>query len=154
MGIDSVSMQHYMERCFELAKQAPRGMRRPYVGALVLSKSGKLIGEGYKQFMTGTAFLVHAERAALYNAEEAARDGTLFTTLEPCVKLRESQILKSCAEFIVERGITTVIFGVVDGSDSMQPMSGIDYLRKRKVRVIEYKEMNDRIISELMPRGK
>ncbi|RZK23765.1 MAG: CMP deaminase, partial [Hymenobacter sp.] len=40
---------------------------------------------------------------------------TLYTTLEPCVKLQQGQIRESCADLIIRSGITKTIIGVLEG---------------------------------------
>lgn len=75
-----------MRRCIELAQRADGLVRRPCVGAVVLSKDGRVVGEGYKHLVEHTKLVMHAERAALNCADGSVRDGTLITTLEPCVR--------------------------------------------------------------------
>ncbi len=99
-----------MEECIAIAKKSPFGIGRPYVGSLVLDNAFNIVGRGYKQYVYGTRMLIHAERVALDEANEKARDATIITTLEPCGKIRRSQIFKSCSELIIERGVKKVVF--------------------------------------------
>ena len=92
---------------------AERGWGRvspnPLVGAVVVN-NGRVVGEG---FHTGPG-AAHAERAALVAAGEAARDGTLFVTLEPC---RHHGRTPPCTEAIVAAGIRKVVYAVADPTD-------------------------------------
>lgn len=69
-----------MRRALRLAERA-RGQTspNPLVGA-VLVRDGQVVGEGYHHRAGGP----HAEILALRAAGEAARDATLYLTLEPC----------------------------------------------------------------------
>ncbi|NMX59088.1 CMP deaminase [Pseudomonas sp. WS 5146] len=82
----------------------------PRVGALV-TKGGKVLSTGYRGEVSG----VHAERVALEKLCHAERLGsTIYTTLEPCVKLHHDQSIESCAELIISSGATEVVIGVLD----------------------------------------
>jgi diaminohydroxyphosphoribosylaminopyrimidine deaminase/5-amino-6-(5-phosphoribosylamino)uracil reductase len=86
----------------------------PLVGCVVLDASGSLVGEGYHQYF-GQA---HAERIALARAGKAARGGTLYCTLEPCVHHNRTP---PCTDAIIEAGIARVVFGT---SDPYPPAAG------------------------------
>lgn len=82
----------------------------PRVGAVV-AKDGMILSTGYRGERTG----VHAERVALEKLmPEQLKDSTLYTTLEPCVKLKQDQITESCTDLIIMSGITKTIIGVLD----------------------------------------
>lgn len=138
MELDEDTLFEYMRRAIELGKKAPIGIRKPHVGAIVLSASGEIAGEGYKTFIEGTGLLLHAERVAIDRAGEASRGGCLITTLEPCARISDTQLLSSCSELIVQMGIQNVVMGLVDTSISMQKWSGIRYLLDRGVNVLRY----------------
>ncbi|MBI1970060.1 hypothetical protein HYS48_05175 [Candidatus Woesearchaeota archaeon] len=153
MEIAEDILKKYMLRCIELAKQAPDSVGKPYVGALVLSRDGAtIVGEGYRTLVEHTNYLLHAERMALEQAGQAAKGGALITTLEPCVRIKPTQIFACCAELIVERGIETVIIGMLGGSPSMSMGSGIAYLKAHGIVVRRYRALNSNIQAELMPR--
>lgn len=136
-----------MTMCANLAVPAdPTQIRKPWVGSLVFSPEGELVGRGTKE-VYGDQLIRHAERTALEQAgtgiKNRAKGGVLFTTLEPCVKMHRNQILKSCAELIVEQGIDTVVYGMLDGlEDSVETGlicgRGIGYLRNRGVNTIQF----------------
>lgn len=149
-------IKSYLVQCIEVAKQCSNRFNPPYVGALVVSSDGRILGSGHKKFISGTDLTIHAERAALDTIEhyEDLRTAVLFTTLEPCVPdLEEDKkiILTSCAQYILDRGIRNVIIGLEDCSEVVHDGVGIDYLRSRGVRVSTYDGLEERIVSELMP---
>jgi len=90
----------YMNMARELAKLSKD--EQTQVGALVISKNGKIIGGGYNGFLWGAddkdlpktreggkhEFIQHAERNTIYNcvAENICTEGsTIICTLSPCL---------------------------------------------------------------------
>src|SRR2546423_15421452 len=72
---------HWSARALELARQADfRTSPNPMVGAVVLDRDGHLAGEGYHEAKGQP----HAEAAALGEAGERARGGTVYVSFEPC----------------------------------------------------------------------
>ena len=144
----------YIWRCIDLAKEAPFEIFPPLVGAVILSQTGELIGEGYKYIIPGTEFLVHAERAALDRANSRAQNGTLVTTLEPCVRVKNNRVFKPCAELIAERGIKRVIIGSLDPSHNSYSVRGKDYLESKGVEVVEFLTVGETINQKLYLEAK
>ena len=145
----------HMLRCIDLALQAPPRIARPYVGAVVISPEGRVIGEGYKKFIDATFLTIHAERIAVDNAGYDSRGGALVTTLEPCVKKRRtlgrrSQIFSSCCDLIIENGIVRVVIGLMDKSDIVNSGKGFHRLDSNGIEVIRYTGLNDLIREKLM----
>ena len=82
----------------------------PKVGVVIV-KNGNILSTGYRGERTG----IHAERVAIEKLEdEELINSTIYTTLEPCVKLHCKQSVESCAELIVNSGIKEVVIGVLD----------------------------------------
>lgn len=79
----------------------------PWVGALVVSDEGVILGEGHSEAPGGR----HAEIVALEGAGAAARGATLVVTLEPCSHVGRTG---PCAEAIVAAGVRRVVVGVLD----------------------------------------
>ena len=80
----------------------------PKVGA-ILVKDGQTLASGHRQPN------LHAERDAIEKAIHSGLDirgATIYTTLEPCVNLGAKT--KSCADLIVDNGITCVVIGRYD----------------------------------------
>ena len=141
---------HYMGRCVGLARQAPPGIGKPLVGAIVLSSRGKVVGQGYRKFVEGTQMVLHAERMAIYDSWHEAKGGTLITTLEPCVAVKRDQVFNSCCQYIEEAGIDTVIYGVKDSSPSVNNCAGINSLIRKGIEVKQYSGLNGIIEKQLM----
>lgn len=149
----------HMEYCISLAKRAipdtTRGrvrqpfIGRPYVGAVVLDKNGRLIGEGYKSFLGGTSLLQHAERMALDSFSIADQAETMISTLLPCMQKSRWQMFESCSALIIKKGIKTVVFGARDDF-SFDYNSVVNYLRSHGVKLIELKEAGPKIREELI----
>ncbi|HWG34367.1 MAG TPA: deaminase, partial [Gemmatimonadaceae bacterium] len=82
----------------------------PRVGAVV-AKAGAILSTGHR----GEIRKTHAERIAIAKLSRQDLDGsTIFTTLEPCVGLRNDQEVESCADLIIASGIREVFIGVLD----------------------------------------
>jgi diaminohydroxyphosphoribosylaminopyrimidine deaminase/5-amino-6-(5-phosphoribosylamino)uracil reductase len=98
----------YMARALFLAQRG-RGCTspNPMVGAVVVSNDGVVVGHGYHR-RAGEA---HAEVHALEMAGSRARDGTLYSTLEPCSHMGRTG---PCVVRIVEAGIVRVVAAVED----------------------------------------
>lgn len=152
MELTPQELEQYMLHCISLAKKAPNRVKRPYVGALILSPQKMIVGEGYRSFVDDTTFLLHAERMALNNAGDTAERGTLITTLEPCIQAKKNQVLECCVQLIAAHHIDTVIFGLTDYSPTVRNNAGINYLRGNGIHARQYKELNERIEKELMYR--
>jgi len=95
-----------MREALRLARQAEQAGEVP-VGAVLVDRSGALLGEGFNQPIATHDPTAHAEIAALRMA--AARAGnyrlegaTLYVTLEPCVM---------CAGALVHARIARLVFG-------------------------------------------
>jgi diaminohydroxyphosphoribosylaminopyrimidine deaminase/5-amino-6-(5-phosphoribosylamino)uracil reductase len=97
-----------------LAKKA-KGLTfpNPAVGAIVV-KNGAVTGKGATQFAGGH----HAEKMALFEAGESAKDATLYVTLEPCCHYGRTP---PCTDAIIEAGISRV---VITQSDPNPLVSG------------------------------
>jgi diaminohydroxyphosphoribosylaminopyrimidine deaminase/5-amino-6-(5-phosphoribosylamino)uracil reductase len=78
----------------------------PQVGAVIV-REGKVVGVGHHTRFGGP----HAEVAALQQAGEAARGGTLYVTLEPCCHQGKTP---PCTGAILESGITRVVAAIRD----------------------------------------
>jgi diaminohydroxyphosphoribosylaminopyrimidine deaminase/5-amino-6-(5-phosphoribosylamino)uracil reductase len=87
----------------------------PRVGA-VIAKDGVILATGFR----GEVAKTHAERVAFDKISPSAAAGAaIYTTLEPCVELKDDQPVASCADLIVERGIREAYIGVLDPNSSI-----------------------------------
>lgn len=96
----------------EAAELAGRGRFRvepnPLVGAVVLDAAGEVAGRGWHARWGGP----HAEAAALAEAGERARGGTLVVTLEPCAHTGKKT--PPCVPRVLASGVARVIVGCPD----------------------------------------
>lgn len=98
----------------------------PMVGAVV-ARDETVVGEGWHE----RAGRDHAEVRALRAAGVAARDSTLFVTLEPC---NHHGRTPPCVEAILNADVRTVVVGVLDENPLMRGKS-VEILRGAGVRV-------------------
>ena len=99
----------------------------PMVGAVVASADGKVLGEGWHKHF-GSA---HAEVHALAIAGQAARNGTLYVTLEPCCHTGKTP---PCTDAILSAGIRRVVIAATDPFPAVAGQ-GISILRKAGLQV-------------------
>lgn len=82
----------------------------PKVGA-VLVIDDVIVAKGYKTKE------LHAERLVIESALSNSLDlrrAVLFTTLEPCISIRQNQKRQSCSDFIIQSGLKNVYIGSYD----------------------------------------
>jgi diaminohydroxyphosphoribosylaminopyrimidine deaminase/5-amino-6-(5-phosphoribosylamino)uracil reductase len=114
--------ERWMTRAlFHAARGAGRTSPNPLVGAVVVSRDGVLLGQGYHE-RAGEA---HAEINALSAAGDRTRGATLYCTLEPCAHQGRTG---PCAARIVEAGIARVVASVQDPNPLVRGR-GFAYLR-------------------------
>lgn len=117
-------------RCaIELAKKATgKTNPNPMVGAVVV-KEGRIIGEGYHQYIGG----LHAERNALAACTESPEGGTIYVTLEPCCHYGKTP---PCTEAIMEHKLAKVVIGSRDPNPKVAG-KGAAMLRQAGIEVVE-----------------
>lgn len=112
---------------------AERGFGRswpnPAVGAVIVHDGPfrQVVGRGWTQ----AGGRPHAETVALKAAGEAARNATLYVTLEPCAHHGRTP---PCADAIVEAGIKRVVYGQSD-PDKRVSGAGLSRLRDAGIEV-------------------
>ena len=117
--------QWHMQSALELANEAYRLDEVP-IGAVVVDKSGKVIGKGHNLKEQNKDATAHAEILALQQAAKSINDWrlegcTLFVTLEPC-----PMCLSAISQFRIDR----CVFGAYDkkgGALSLDYMLFKDY---------------------------
>ncbi|HET7648453.1 MAG TPA: bifunctional diaminohydroxyphosphoribosylaminopyrimidine deaminase/5-amino-6-(5-phosphoribosylamino)uracil reductase RibD [Gaiellaceae bacterium] len=117
----------WFERALELAERG-RGKvgDHPLVGAVVVA-DGECVGEGWYEY----DLVRHAEVAALEQAGERARGGTLYVTLEPCSHHGRTP---PCADAVVAAGIARAVVGARDPNPAVDGR-GLERLRAGGVEV-------------------
>jgi len=104
----------------------------PWVGCVIVSPSGSLIGRGHTQGPGED----HAEIAAAREAETRGQSvvgSTLYSTLEPCSFHGRTP---ACSRSIAARGVARVVIGMRDPHPRVDGQ-GIAILREAGVEVIE-----------------
>ncbi|GAA3852395.1 bifunctional diaminohydroxyphosphoribosylaminopyrimidine deaminase/5-amino-6-(5-phosphoribosylamino)uracil reductase RibD [[Pseudomonas] carboxydohydrogena] len=97
----------YMQLALALGRRGQgRTWPNPAVGAVVV-KDGVILGRGWTQ----PGGRPHAEPVALQRAGAAAKDATLYVTLEPCSHHGKSP---PCADAIIAAGIARVVSAIED----------------------------------------
>jgi diaminohydroxyphosphoribosylaminopyrimidine deaminase/5-amino-6-(5-phosphoribosylamino)uracil reductase len=104
-------MTDFDEKCMRLTLElAERGRGHvepnPLVGA-VLARDGRVVGSGWHRRF-GEA---HAEVNALAEAGDAARDATLYVTLEPCCHHGKTP---PCTDAVLRAGVNRVVVAMND----------------------------------------
>lgn len=104
----------------------------PWVGCVIVSPTGELLGRGH----TLGPGEDHAEVAAARYAQARGQDisgATLYSTLEPCSFHGRTP---ACSRAIAERGIALVVIGMRDPHPRVDG-EGVRILREGGVKVIE-----------------
>ena len=116
-----------MDRAMVLATAA-RGTTspRPWVGAVLVTAGGAVL-EGATEPSPGR----HAEVVVLEAAGAAARDATVYSTLEPC---SHTAVTGPCADALIEAGVRRVVVGIED-PDPRVAGTGIARLRAAGIEV-------------------
>ncbi len=119
----------YMKKALYLAKKAKlQTLPNPMVGCVIVNDGGKIVGQGYHRF----AGDLHAERHALKDAGDLAKNATLYVNLEPCNHYGRTP---PCTDAIIESGIKRVVIATEDPNPIVKGQ-GIDKLRKHGIEVI------------------
>lgn len=118
-----------MARALEIAALGRYGASpNPMVGAVILDREGRLVGEGYHAVFGGP----HAEAMALAEAGDQARGGTLFVTLEPCAHHGKTP---PCTDAVVAAGLKRVVIALAEPTKTAG--GGIDRLRAEGIEIQE-----------------
>lgn len=132
-----------MRLAMEVAGTArTRTSPNPWVGAVVLSESGQVVGVGATAPVGGP----HAEVSALRQAGGAANNGTLFVTLEPCCHTGRTP---PCTEAIIEANIGRVVIGMID-PDERVAGNGVSALQAAGI-VVDTGICGSEVSEQLLP---
>ena len=98
----------FLSRALDLARQGI-GLTspNPCVGAVVVDKTGTIVGTGTYTYDG----MKHAEILALEQAQEKARGATLYINLEPCSHQGRTA---PCADAVIASGISRVVVSMQD----------------------------------------
>ncbi len=118
-----------IRRAIDLARRGPVG-DNPQVGAVLLSNTGAVLGEGW-HCGAGTP---HAEVAALDAARAAGvdpRGATMVVSLEPC---NHTGRTPPCTQALIDAGIARVIYALDDPTETAA--GGAARLREAGISVV------------------
>lgn len=117
-----------MRRALELAQQGTALCSpNPYVGAVVVSANGEVVGEGFHTYDG----LKHAEVLAMEQAGEHTHGATLYLNLEPCSHTGRTG---PCADAVVRAGIGRVYAAMSDPNPAVAG-KGFERLRTSGIEV-------------------
>ncbi|SDB91148.1 diaminohydroxyphosphoribosylaminopyrimidine deaminase / 5-amino-6-(5-phosphoribosylamino)uracil reductase [Raineyella antarctica] len=119
--------REYLRRAIALATLSPLPDPNPRVGAVLVSPTGTVVGEGWHHG-AGTP---HAEVEALRAAGAAARGATAYVSLEPC---NHTGRTGPCATALVEAGVARVVYAQPDPNPAAA--GGATTLRAAGVEVL------------------
>ena len=102
----------YMRRCLQLALNGMRNAKpNPMVGAVIVSGTGRIIGEGY-HVRCGEGHAEVNAFASVSSGDEALLKGaTMYVSLEPCSHYGRTP---PCADLIISKGVRRVVVGCID----------------------------------------
>ena len=119
-----------MRRAIALARRGEGFVEpNPLVGAVLVSPSGEVVGEGWHERFGGP----HAEVQALARAGESAAGATLVVTLEPCCHFGKTP---PCTRAVIAAGVRRVVVGTRDPFPKVDG-GGLAELRAAGIEVIE-----------------
>ena len=117
-----------MHRCLDLARKAAgRTAPNPMVGAVLLDRDGKIVGEGFH----AAAGQAHAEVNAFEDAAGKGEGGTLYVNLEPCSHFGRTP---PCADLVLSSKVARVVVGIEDPNPQVAG-TGIKKLRDAGIKV-------------------
>ena len=120
--------EHFMRRALELAQQGiALASPNPYVGAVIVSPAGEIIGQGFHTYEG----VKHGEALAIEEAGERARGATLYLNLEPCSHTGRTG---PCADAVIRAGIARLYAAMQDPNPAVSG-KGFERLRGAGIEV-------------------
>ena len=117
-----------MRRALELARQGVGlASPNPHVGAVIVDRSGAIVGSGFHTYDG----LDHAEVVAIKQAGEKALGATLYINLEPCSHKGRTG---PCADAVISAGIARVVASM-DDPNPLVSGKGFEKLRAAGIEV-------------------
>lgn len=140
----------YMHRCLQLARNGQQLAKpNPMVGAVIVSKDGRIIGEGYHVRCGEGHAEVNAFASVRKEDEALLHEATVYVSLEPCSHYGKTP---PCADLIISKGVRRVVCGCIDPFSKVQGR-GVKRLREAGIDVTvgvlekECLELNKRFIT-------
>ena len=121
--------QRFMHHALKLAEKGMFSCKpNPRVGCVIV-KNNKIIGEGWHR-KSGED---HAEIIAIREAEEAARDATVYISLEPCTHEGRTP---PCVDALVKAKVKEVVLSIVDSNPKVSGQS-VGILEANGIKTIQ-----------------
>lgn len=121
-----------MRRCIQLAKNGQQNAKpNPMVGAVIVSRDGRIIGEGYHVRCGEGHAEVNAFASVSADDEQLLPEATIYVSLEPCSHYGKTP---PCADLIIKKGVKRVVVGCIDPFAEVQGR-GIQKLRDAGITV-------------------
>ena len=141
--------EKYMRRCLQLARNGQQLAKpNPMVGAVIVSKEGRIIGEGYHVRCGKGHAEVNAFASVRKEDEALLQEATIYVSLEPCSHYGKTP---PCADLIISKGVRRVVCGCIDPFAEVQGR-GVKKIREAGIEVTvgvlekECMELNKRFI--------
>ncbi len=140
----------YMRRCLQLARNGLQNAKpNPMVGAVIVSRDGRIIGEGYHVRCGEGHAEVNAFASVKPEDEPLLHEATIYVSLEPCSHYGKTP---PCADLVIRKGVRRCVCGCVDPFAKVQGR-GIQKMREAGIEVTvgvleaECQELNKRFIT-------
>lgn len=140
----------YMRRCLQLAHNGQQLAKpNPMVGAVIVSKEGRIIGEGYHIRCGEGHAEVNAFASVKKEDEPLLHESTIYVSLEPCSHYGKTP---PCSDLIIRKGVKRVVCGCIDPFAKVQGR-GVKKIREAGIEVTvgvlekECLELNKRFIT-------
>lgn len=140
----------YMRRCLQLARNGQLLAKpNPMVGAVIVSKEGRIVGEGYHVRCGEGHAEVNAFASVRKEDEHLLHEATIYVSLEPCSHHGKTP---PCADLIISKGVRRVVCGCIDPFAEVQGR-GVRKIREAGIEVTvgvlekECLELNKRFIT-------
>ena len=144
------TVEKYMRRCLQLARNGQQLAKpNPMVGAVIVNKEGRIIGEGYHVRCGKGHAEVNAFASVRKEDEALLREATVYVSLEPCSHYGKTP---PCADLIISKGVRRVVCGCIDPFAEVQGR-GVKKIREAGIEVTvgvlekECLELNKRFIT-------
>lgn len=122
----------YMQRCLQLARNGLQNAKpNPMVGAVIVSKDNRIIGEGYHARCGEGHAEVNAFASVRPEDEHLLGGATIYVSLEPCSHYGKTP---PCADLIISKGVKRVVCGCIDPFAKVQGR-GIRKIREAGIEV-------------------
>ncbi|MDE6236503.1 MAG: bifunctional diaminohydroxyphosphoribosylaminopyrimidine deaminase/5-amino-6-(5-phosphoribosylamino)uracil reductase RibD [Muribaculaceae bacterium] len=126
--------EKYMRRALELATYGAGFVSpNPMVGAVIVSRSGRIIGEGWHRKYGCPHAEVNAVNSVSSEDEHLLPEATIYVTLEPCSHYGKTP---PCSLLLINKGIGRVVVGSPDPFPLVAGR-GIKMLREAGIEVVE-----------------